>query len=294
MTNIQLGTSSWNFSDWKGVFYPSSIPNAKMLSYYAGQFSTVEVNTSFYALPKPATLVNWVESVPDGFTFALKAPRSISHEKRLVDCRAEMLAYLDALRSLGLAAAPGLLQLPPSLSRQHDGRILADFIDWLAGILDGLQMSVEVRSPDLMTSAFANFLAEHGLSLVLVDREGTPDIYPIWREVIAKGTAPAFCLIRWIGDDKNGPKGNQERSAPREEALTQWGQRIGELWDAGIDVYGYMHNPYEGHSPSSVRRLVERLPKQIDVGAWPPEGWTGWEEESKQDSQLSLFDLDNQ
>lgn len=263
-----------------------------MLAYYAGQFATVEVNTSFYALPKPATLVNWVESVPEGFTFALKAPKAISHEKRLVDCQAEMLAYLDALRSLGPAAAPGLLQLPPSFSRQQDGRTLANFIPWLSSVLDGLRLSVEVRSPDLMTFAFADFLAGHGLSLVLVDREGTPDIYPIWQKLIDKGTAPAFCLIRWIGDDKNGPKGNQELSSPREEALTEWGLQIGELWDAGIDVYGYMHNPYEGHSPASVRRLMEQLPEQIDLEAWPPAGWLGIEEEKNQGNQLSLFDAD--
>ena len=89
---IALGTSSWSFDAWRGVFYPESTGKTEMLAYYARQFPTVEVNTSFYALPEPSRLIKWVESVPRGFTFALKFPRRISHEKRLVDCEEETRA----------------------------------------------------------------------------------------------------------------------------------------------------------------------------------------------------------
>lgn len=289
MNQINLGTSSWNFSDWKGVFYPQSISSNQMLRFYAEKFVTVEVNTSFYALPKPTTLVNWLESVPPGFSFCLKAPRAITHEKRLRDCRSETLAYLDALRSLGPAAAPALLQLPPSLTRAKDGQTLANYLTWLAGELGDLRLGVEVRSRDLMTEAFAKFLAEHGMALVLVDREGTPDLFPIWASIVESENAPSFCLIRWIGDDKNGPTGNRELSNLRDGDLSKWADRIQQLSEAGCEVFGYMHNPYEGHSPASVNRLIDRLDGRVAMDAWPPEDWVGEDASAKEGNQLSLF-----
>src|SRR5688500_18988409 len=126
---IALGTSSWSFDAWRGVFYPETVGKTQMLAYYATQFPTVEVNTSFYALPEPSTLIKWVESVPSGFTFALKFPRRISHEKRLKDCEAESRALIDALHALGPNAGPAFLQLPPDFSRKLYGRELAAYID---------------------------------------------------------------------------------------------------------------------------------------------------------------------
>ncbi|HMN31414.1 MAG TPA: DUF72 domain-containing protein, partial [Caldilineaceae bacterium] len=111
MSTLALGTSSWLFTGWRGVFYPDKLPQAEQLGYYAQQFNSVEVNTSFYGLPKPSTLVSWVESVPPGFSFCLKFPRAISHDKRLTNCKEETLAFLDVLRALGPAAAPAFLQL---------------------------------------------------------------------------------------------------------------------------------------------------------------------------------------
>jgi uncharacterized protein YecE (DUF72 family) len=237
-----------------------------MLAYYARKFPTVEVNTSFYGLPEPSTLIKWVESVPVGFTFALKFPKRISHEKRLVDCEAETRAFLDALHALGPCAGPAFLQLPPAFSRQRHGRELAAYIEWLASQRGDLAMAVEVRAKDLMTDAFARFLADHGISLVLADRKGTADLYDMWAEV---GASTRLAMIRWIGDDRDGPAGDRELSAPQDEKLDEWARRLMALEDAGMAVFGYMHNPYEGHSPASVRRLSARLHER--AFSWPPE-----------------------
>lgn len=270
MALLFLGTSSWLFDGWRGVFYPDKLPKNQQLAYYATQFPTVEVNTSHYALPAPSTLISWVESTPPGFTFALKFPRAISHEKRLVNCTSETLATLDALRSLGPAAGPAFLQLPPDFTRAAYGRTLAEYLDWLALQSPDLQLAVEVRARDLMTPAFAAFLAERGLALVLVDRKGTPDLYDVWWELVETGKAPAFVFIRWIGDDRHGPSGDHEVQTPRDEELARWAQRLVQLAGQGRSVYGYVHNPYEGHSPATVRKLQALLASTALLPPWPP------------------------
>ncbi|MEZ4866845.1 MAG: DUF72 domain-containing protein [Caldilineaceae bacterium] len=286
MAKLNLGTSSWQFDEWRGVFYPDGLARPRYLPYYATQFNSVEVNTSFYGIPKPATLINWVESVPAGFTFCLKFPRAITHEKRLMDCEQETLIFLDVIRALGEAAGPGLLQFPPDFSRQHYGRTLALYLDWLATELKGVRVGVEVRAQDLMTPAFAAFLAERGMVYTLVARAGTPDAFDLWWELVEMQRTPNFALVRWIGDDKNGPTDNDRLVAPRDEELTLWAQRLAQLCAAEIATFGYMHNPYEGHSPASIRRLQERIAPLCPLPTWPPPGMVLDEEPP---AQMSLF-----
>jgi len=277
---VHIGTSSWLFDAWRGVFYPDGVPKNQYLPYYASQFDTVEVNTSFYAIPSPSTLINWVESVPAGFTYVLKFPRAITHDRRLVECTDLTRTFLDALRALGPAAGPAFLQFPPDFTRRVNGRALADYLDWLAPEAPDLRLAVEVRAADLMTASFARFLAERNFALVLVDRVATADLYATWLECVDAGLGPDFAIIRWIGDDRNGPQGDRELQVLRDEDLARWADRIVELTGRGRTVYGYMHNPYEGHSPASVRRLRELLAGRAGLPDWPPNGAEG---------QLSLF-----
>lgn len=277
---VHIGTSSWLFDAWRGVFYPDGVPKNQYLPYYASQFDTVEVNTSFYAIPSPSTLINWVESVPAGFSYVLKFPRAITHDRRLVDCTDLTRTFLDALRALGPAAGPAFLQFPPDFTRRVNGRALADYLDWLAPEAPDLRLAVEVRAADLMTASFARFLAERNFALVLVDRVATADLYATWLECVDAGLGPDFAIIRWIGDDRNGPQGDRELQMLRDEDLARWADRIVELTGRGRTVYGYMHNPYEGHSPASVRRLRELLTGRVSLPDWPPDGAEG---------QLSLF-----
>lgn len=281
---FHLGTASWTFPDWKGVFYPDGLADRDRLAWYATQCNSVEVNTSFYGLPAPSTLLQWVESVPPGFTFSLKAPRLITHERRLVDCQQESLAFLDVLRSLGDAAGPGFLQFPASFSRARDGRILAGYLDWLAGELDGLMLGVEVRAADLMTPAFARFLVERGMALVVVDRTGTDDFYAAW----AKSEAP-WLFVRLIGNDSEPLPNDREIQRPQEECLDLWAERIAGLLAAGTRVYCYTHNTLEGHSPASQRRLRQRIHARLPLPDWSPEMVVRDEGDAPSPGQMSLF-----
>jgi uncharacterized protein YecE (DUF72 family) len=153
-------------------------------------------------------------------------------------------------------------------------------VDWLAQWRGDLMIAVEVRAKDLMTEAFARFLAERGIALVLVDRKGTLDLFDVWLDV---GAVTRLAMIRWIGDDRNGPSGDRELSAPQDARLDEWAQRLVMLENAGMATFGYAHNPYEGHSPETVRRLLQRLGPRATV--WPPpvgsaEGKEGTDSES--------------
>lgn len=272
---VHIGTSSWLFDAWRGVFYPDKLPKSQYLTYYASQFDTVEVNTSFYAIPTPSTLLAWVESAPPGFTYTLKFPRAITHDRRLIDCEGVTRTFLDSLRALGDACGPAFLQFPPDFTRKAHGRDLATYLDWLADEAHDLRLAVEVRAADLMTPAFAAFLAERNFAFVLVDRVQTPDCFDVWWERIETGAGPDFAFIRWIGDDRSGPQGDRELQVLREAELTQWTDRILRLAAQGKTVFGYMHNPYEGHSPASVRRLQALLAPHIALPAWPSTAPTG-------------------
>lgn len=287
---LALGTASWTFPDWQGVFYPEGLPASERLAFYATQFNSVEVNTSFYGLPAPSTLIQWVESVPEGFTFALKAPRLITHEQRLQSCEQPVRAYLDVLRSLGPAAAPGFFQFPPNFTRQREGRTLAHFLDWLAGELDGVAIAVEVRATDLMTPAFARFLAERGMSLVVVERTGTPDFYAAWQEQWSLPSAPKVLYLRLIGNDRDKLPNDRSIQRPQDALLDKWATRIMEALDANIQVYCYIHNPFEGHSPATVRRLRERIEQRHPLPPWaPPMVKRSPPQDDEETGQLSLF-----
>ncbi len=285
--SLHVGTSSWSFPDWRGVFYPSQTPADQQLSYYAAQFNTVEANTSFYALPPPKTLLRWLESVPVQFTFSLKAPREITHEKRLVSVEKTTAAYLDVLRSLGSAAAPGLIQFPASFSRSSDGRRLAAFVDSLATNAPEISVSVEVRAFDLMTTAFARFLLERGIRFVVVERSGQPDTFANW-QAAAESTGTRLPLhIRLIGNDRDPLPDDKLIRRPQEELLDKWAKRIADLLKDGTDVFCYVHNPFEGHAPETVRRLLARIGQYLPLPDWNPAvGRPAGEEDS---GQLSLF-----
>ena len=285
--SLRVGTSSWSFPDWRGVFYPSQLPADQHLSYYAAQFNSVEANTSFYALPAPKTLLRWLESVPEQFTFSLKAPREITHEKRLVNVEQTTAAYLDVLRSLGLASAPGLIQFPATFTRASDGRRLADFVDSLAKSAPEIPLSVEVRAFDLMTTAFARFLSERGIGFVVVERTGQPDTFLNWQAASEAATTRLPCHIRLIGNDRDPLPDDKLIRRPQDELLDKWAKRIADLLRDGTDVFCYVHNPFEGHAPETVRRLRALIGQYLPLPDWNPA--TVRPAGEKDSGQLSLF-----
>jgi len=168
---LWTGTSGFSYKEWKGSFYPGKLPANKMLAYYSRQLSSVEINNTFYRLPRAELLEKWAAQVPDDFSFVLKASRRITHMKRLKDA-GDPLEYLvrTAVGALGPRLGPTLFQLPPYL--RADVERLSDFLALLSegvGAPDGFRAAFEFRHASWFTDEVYQTLADHGAALVTAD-----------------------------------------------------------------------------------------------------------------------------
>jgi uncharacterized protein YecE (DUF72 family) len=155
-----IGTSGFSYKEWKGRFYPEDLPDAEMLRFYGTRFAAVEINNSFYRMPARTVLVRWAEETPAEFTFVLKAPRRITHERRLGDV-AEIVSYFfDTASALGEKRGPVLFQLPPYF--QKDLARLQDFLDVLP---TGLKPTLEFRHASWYDDEVKEALRARGAAL---------------------------------------------------------------------------------------------------------------------------------
>jgi uncharacterized protein YecE (DUF72 family) len=137
---VLIGTSGFSYPAWRGGFYPEKLPETKMLGYYAGHFRAVEINNSFYRMPSAEVLARWAGETPPEFHFALKSPRRITHDKRLLDVASAIERLVEASRSLGDKRGPILFQLPPNMKKD-----LARLDEFLAALPAELTAAVEFR-----------------------------------------------------------------------------------------------------------------------------------------------------
>jgi len=163
---IRVGTSGYNYPEWKGRFYPERLAAADMLGYYAGRLSTVEINYSFYRMPSVKLLTGWAGQVPEEFTFSLKAPRRITHEKRLRDCGDVVRFFCETASALGARSGVLLFQLPPNL--KCDLGLLDAFLETIPR---GTRAAFEFRHPSWLDDAVYQRLALRELALCVADSE---------------------------------------------------------------------------------------------------------------------------
>ena len=161
-----IGTSGYNYPEWRGSFYPEKFPTAKMLAYYAERFNTVEVNYTFYRMPTEALLDGWSRGTPDGFTFTLKAPRRITHDARLQRCDELTQAFCRTASTLGPKLGVLLFQLPPNFKR--DDAVFAAFLETLP---HGARAAFEFRHESWHDEAVFAALRQRNLALCVADSE---------------------------------------------------------------------------------------------------------------------------
>ena len=171
---VHVGTSGWSYPEWKGSFYPSDMKSGRMLAYYAGRFDSVEVNNTFYRLPRREVLATWAGQVPAGFSFVVKASQRITHKARLgLDAAAPLAYLLETCGALEDRLGPVLFQTPPWL--KHDVALLRDF---LALVPPGVRAAFEFRSAGWFQEPVYDAFAERNAALVVADTgaEGDPPL----------------------------------------------------------------------------------------------------------------------
>jgi uncharacterized protein YecE (DUF72 family) len=238
---IWIGTSGYVYRHWrKGVFYPSGLKLREELAYYAARFPTVELNNPFYRLPTPEMFVRWREVTPEGFRFAVKASRFITHIKRLKDVGDGVALFMERAKLLGPKLGPVLFQLPPN--QQSDPPRLQDFLELLGR--DG-QWVMEFRHPSWHTADVYRMLTEFRVALCIPVGGGLhPD----------RITTAPFTYIRMHRGQE--PAGG---FTPRE--LQLWSGQVRALADAGKEVYLYFNNDWEGFAIRDAV-TIERLLNQ--------------------------------
>jgi uncharacterized protein YecE (DUF72 family) len=161
-----IGTSGYNYPEWRGSFYPEKLPTNKMLAFYAERFTTVEVNYTFYRMPTPALLEGWAKGTPDAFSFTLKAPRRITHDSKLQRCEDLTQAFCKTATTLGSKLGVLLFQLPPTLKR--DDAVLGSFLELIP---EGTRAAVEFRHASWHDDAVFEALRRRNVALCVADSE---------------------------------------------------------------------------------------------------------------------------
>jgi uncharacterized protein YecE (DUF72 family) len=232
---LAVGTSGYSYAPWKGSFYPEKLPAAKMLAYYAERLPAVEINNTFYRMPAADLLGRWAAETPAAFTFVLKSPRRITHERRLVDTEDSVRRFYEAAAALGDKRGAVLFQLPPNLRK--DLPKLEAFLALLDGV-PGARPAFEFRHASWFSDDVFAALKAHGAALCIAEAEdlATP--------VEATAGWGYLRLRRQDYDDA---------------ALGAWAERLRGLGDRWEAAYVFFKHEDEGRGPALAARLRELL-----------------------------------
>jgi uncharacterized protein YecE (DUF72 family) len=231
---IHIGTSGWQYRDWRGRFYPGALAQRGWPEHYTTRFDTVEVNSSFYRLPERTTFERWRDQVPSGFVMAVKASRFLTHLKRLEAPREPVDRLLERASALGPALGPLLVQLPPTLPLDLDRlRALLDAID------GRVPTALEFRHPSWFVDETYDVLDRAGAALVLADRPGSRQA-----PVVTGG----WSYVRFH-------QGTRVGARYRRSKLARWADRVATL--PARDVYVYFNNDPAAAAPRDAATLRE-------------------------------------
>ncbi len=251
MRSIRLGTCGWNYDAWMGGFYPVGTRAADFLTVYSRAFDTVEVDSTFYAIPAAKTVRSWASRVGDGFEFALKLPQEITHELRLRAAGDLCKQFYDVARELGPKLGPILIQMGPDFG-PAELPALAGFLPTLPA---DMKFAIEFRQKGWITEGIIALLAEHRVALALVDGRWIPRKPML--ALLEKPTAD-FHYVRWMGPNRDLVDYSRIQ-IDRKKELETWAKALTMIAGRMRVAYGYVNNHFAGHSPANVRMLQEMV-----------------------------------
>lgn len=237
MPQVFIGTSGWNYDHWRGAFYPEGLARTGWLRHYARTFAAIEVNATFYRAMRESTFEKWRSSTPDGFVWAVKASRLITHIRRLRDAEEPLALFLDSLAPLREKLGPVLFQLPPSLA--FDAGLVTSFVRLLP---EGARYAVEARHESWISDEALETLKERNIAWCISDTAGR---YPYWETVSAD-----FAYLRLHGSKR------LYASCYTEDELVAWAEKIRSY---RADTYVFFDNDSMAYAPMNALRLKELL-----------------------------------
>ena len=258
LPGILLGTSAFTANGWQGSFYPSGMKSRDFLSYYATQFATVEVDSTFYGCPSVSTVNNWSARTPEDFLFCVKVPQVITHEEVLVDCDSEFDEFVKTLDILGPKLGPIIFQFP--LFDRWKFPKQDSFLGVITPFLEKLpadhKFVIEIRNKNWLDAKFADVLREYNVALALTDTSFVPRPWEM-KEKFDLITAD-FAYVRWLGDRK----GIEEQTktwdkviVDRKSDLKKWVDLLKEMvMNKKLrKLFAFANNHYAGHGPATVK-----------------------------------------
>jgi uncharacterized protein YecE (DUF72 family) len=261
LPSIRIGTCGWSYKDWVGPFYPQGLNAADYLPFYSERLPIVEVDSSFYRSPTRKMVQGWRDKTPEGFAFSLKVPQTITHEKVLVDCAAEVDEFVSAVRLLGGKLLCCTLQF--AFFNRAVLSSLARFLERLAVFLErwpaDIQLAVEIRNKDWIGEEFAGFLRLRRVVWVLSDQAWMPSPLAL-AENFDVVTGP-FAYIRLLGDRQlvdSRTRTLDHVVVDRSAEIASDAKAIRSL-SVRVPVVTFVNNHFAGYAHDTIRDLQEAL-----------------------------------
>ena len=267
IAKLKLGTCAWSYDDWAGTFYPEHLPAVQRLEFYARHFSGVEVDSTFYHPPAEHVARHWAEVTPDGFTFALKLTREITHERKLRDCSQLLEEFVASCQGLGDKLGCVLVQLPPYFTLHEDEHALREFVIRLPR---AIRWAIEFRHADWHLPRIVHLFEEHDVCWVWPDVTSVECQAEAAFDFLPRTTD--FLYLRLLGDletkyHADGHRVHHYRKLqwPRDVGLENWLLRMQQTIANVARVLVFSGNHFEGFAPETVLRFAQHVGLELHL-----------------------------
>lgn len=240
---VRVGTSGWQYDDWRGAFYPEGVAKRRWLEYYTSRFPTVEINATFYRLPRNSTVEQWHDRAPDRFRYAVKGSRYLTHNKKLNDPADPIRTISSRLAPLKTFHGVWLWQLPPNLHAD-----LERLTTFLAALPASQRHAVEFRHPSWYTDRVEHALAGHDVAWVWLSDHQMPDVAPVTADFV-------YLRLHGLADDED----LRYRYDYAADELAPWAERLRSAAADDRDGWVYFNNDFAANAPRNADTLIDLL-----------------------------------